>query len=177
MLSIGETRQARARAGTIQHPARPGFLARHDTNYSSGVHEHPLYVNLLRRAYELWYELEGTVNEKLFYKTGSIDAGPEDTRVFQGSWRSCQEHDLPHQVLTGAELHRKFPGYNLPNSTMAVLQPDGGFLAPEKCIVAFVTAAQELGAEIHGHEPVLGWEPIWTDSRSLPPATNITVTS
>lgn len=122
-------------------------------------YEHPSYVNLLRRAYELWYELEATVNEKLFYKTGSIDAGPEDSWVFQGSWRSCKEHDLPHEVLTGAELHRRFPGYNLPPTIMAVLQPDGGFLAPERCIVSYVTAAQALGAEIHGHEPVLGWEP------------------
>lgn len=121
--------------------------------------EHPSYVNLLRRAYELWYELEGAVHEKLFYKTGSIDAGSEDSWVFQGSWRSCKEHDLPHEVLTGAELHRRFPGYNLPPSIMAVLQPDGGFLAPERCIVSYVTAAQALGAEIHGHEPVLGWEP------------------
>lgn len=143
------------------------FSIPHDQGSSHGMtriirlayYEHPSYVNLLRRAYELWYDLEGVVNDKLFYKTGSIDAGPQDSWVFQGSWRSCREHDLPHQVLTGAELHRRFPGYNLPNSTMAVLQPDGGFLAPEKCIVAFVQAAQQHGAEIHGHEPVLGWEP------------------
>lgn len=143
------------------------FSIPHDQGSSHGMtriirlaySEHPSYVNLLRRAYELWHELENVVNEKLLHTTGCIDAGPEDSWVFQGSWRSCKEHDLPHQVLTGAELRRKFPGYNLPDSIMAVLQPDGGFLAPEKCIVAFVTAAQAHGAEIHGHEPVVDWEP------------------
>ncbi len=143
------------------------FSIPHDQGSSHGMtriirlayYEHPSYVNLLRRAYELWNELENVVNEKLFYRTGSIDAGPEDSWVFQGSWLSCKQHDLPHEVLTGAELHRRFPGYNLPPTTMAVLQPDGGFLTPERCIVSYVTAAQQAGAEIHGHEPVLAWEP------------------
>ncbi|HZQ06037.1 MAG TPA: N-methyl-L-tryptophan oxidase [Anaerolineae bacterium] len=121
--------------------------------------EHPSYVNLLRRAYELWHDLENVVNEKLLYTTGGIDAGPEDSWVFQGSWLSCKQHDLPHQVLTGAELHRKFPGYNLPSNIMAVFQPDAGFLTPERCVASYAIAAQSLGAEIHGHEPVLGWEP------------------
>jgi sarcosine oxidase len=40
----------------------------------------------------------------------------------------------------------------------AVLQPDGGFLLPERCVVAAVEAAQACGAEIHAREPVLGWE-------------------
>jgi sarcosine oxidase len=43
---------------------------------------------------------------------------------------------------------------------MALLQPRGGFLAPERCIVAYVTAAQALGAEIHGREQVLEWQAI-----------------
>ena len=40
---------------------------------------------------------------------------------------------------------------------MAVFQTDGGYLLPERCIVAHVEAAQEEGAEIHGCEPVLDW--------------------
>ena len=62
-------------------------------------------------------------------------------------------------MLTGAELRRRYPGYHLPADTLALFQPDGGFLRPERCIVAYVKAAQALGAEIHGHERVLEWEP------------------
>lgn len=123
-------------------------------------YEHPSYVQLLRRAYELWAEIQREAGEKLLYTTGSIDAGPEDSWVFKGSWDSCRLHDLPHEVLTGAELHRRYPGYNLPKDHLAVLQPDGGFLTPERCIVSYVMAAQAQGAEIHGHETVLGWEPL-----------------
>ena len=64
-------------------------------------YEHPSYVMLLRRAYELWREIETHVGEQLLHITGSIDAGPADSWVFKGSWQSCLDHNLPHEVLTG----------------------------------------------------------------------------
>jgi sarcosine oxidase len=121
-------------------------------------YEHPSYVPLLRRAYERWRDLEARAGERLLHITGSIDAGPADGFVFPGSLASCREHNLPHQVLTGAELNRRFPGYRLPPESMAVLQPEGGFLLPERCIAAHAALAREQGAEVHTHERVLGWE-------------------
>lgn len=123
-------------------------------------YEDPSYVMLLIRAYELWREIENQVGEKLLHITGSIDAGPADSWVFKGALQSAVSFDLPHEILTGAELHRRFPGYRLPHETLALFQPQGGFLIPERCIVGYVTAAQALGAEIHGRERVLGWEPV-----------------
>ena len=123
-------------------------------------YEDPSYVPLIIRAYELWRELQETAGEKLLYTTGSIDAGPPESWVFKGSWDSCKLHDLPHEVLTGAEVRRRYPGYHLPPGTAALVQPDGGFLTPERCIVSYVTAAQSLGAEFHAHERVLEWEPL-----------------
>ena len=123
-------------------------------------YEDPSYVLLLRRAYELWREIQGKAGEKLLHITGSIDAGPEESWVFKGSWESCKLHDLPHEVLTGAELGRRYPGYHLPPEHLALVQPEGGFLTPERCIVSYVMAAQSLGAEIHGHERVLEWVPL-----------------
>jgi sarcosine oxidase len=79
--------------------------------------------------------------------------------VFEGSRKSCALFGLAHEVLSSAELTRRFPGYRLPPATMAVFQPDGGYLTPERCIVAHVTLAQAAGAEIRAREPVLDWEP------------------
>ncbi len=121
-------------------------------------YEHPSYVPLLRRAYELWRQLEHAVQERLLIVTGSIDASPEHGDVFKGSKASCEIHHLPHEVLDSQELHARFPGYRLPQGIVALYQPDGGFLLSERCIVAHVTAAQELGAEVHGQEQVMGWE-------------------
>jgi sarcosine oxidase len=122
-------------------------------------YEDPSYVMLLHRSYELWRNIQSRAGEQLLCTTGSIDAGPPDSWVFKGSLRSCLEHDLSHEVLTGAELNERFPGYGVPQETLAVYQPEGGFLLPERCIVSYVTSAQVEGAEIHGREVVLGWEP------------------
>ena len=120
-------------------------------------YEDGAYVPLLRRAYELWRELEQFTGERVLHVTGSIDAGPEDDWVFKGSLESCVEHDIPHEVLDAATLHKRFPGYELPNGHFALLQEEGGFLTPERCIVSFVTAAQALGAEVRARERVLEW--------------------
>src|SRR5689334_6581418 len=50
------------------------------------------YVRMLRRAYELWREIERSAGEQLLYITGGIDAGPEDGPIVRGSLRSCREH-------------------------------------------------------------------------------------
>ena len=139
----------------------------HDLGSSHGVNriirlaywEHPSYVPLLRRAYELWRELEHTAGERLLFVTGSVDAGAEDSATVRGSRLSCEVHHLPHEVLEAGALHRRFPGYRLPEEMVCLYQPDGGFVLSERSIVAHVTAAQDCGAEIHARERVVGWEP------------------
>lgn len=123
-------------------------------------YEHPSYVPLLKRAYELWDDIQRTAGEKLLYTTGSIDAGPAGSWVFNGSFQSCVEHDLPHELLSGKELAQRFPGYCLPPDHMALLQPQGGFLVPERCTVAFVEAAHALGATVQAREKILRWQPL-----------------
>lgn len=118
-------------------------------------YEHPSYVPLLKRAYELFHELEARAGEKLLHYTGGVDAGPADSDVFTGALLSARTYDLPHEVLDGAELTRRFPGYRFPRDHMALFQPQGGFVMSERCIVAFAGAAMQLGAEIHGRERVL----------------------
>ena len=108
--------------------------------------------------FERWHELESVSGEKLLYTTGSVDASREDHEVFTGSLRSCLEHDLPHEALTSRELTSRFPGYRLPPEFMGLLQPDGGFLLSERCIVDYVFGALERGADIRAREAVLGWD-------------------
>lgn len=137
----------------------------HDRGSSHGVnriirlayYEDAAYVPLLQRAYELWHELEDVSHERLLITTGSLDAGPEDDEVFQGSYASCLEHGLNHEVLDADALATRFPAYQLPAGFKAVWQPDGGFLLSERCIVAFVMAARARGARVRARERVLRW--------------------
>ena len=123
------------------------------------LQEHPSYVPLVRRAYELWHQLENASKERLVVTTGSIRAGHAEDEYFQGAVDACEEHHIPYEVLSGPEVSRRFPGYHLDHDISAVYQADGGFLLPERCIVNHVNAALEAGAEVHGRERVMDWEP------------------
>jgi sarcosine oxidase len=117
--------------------------------------EHPDYVPLLRRAYELWRELEAETRERLLHVTGIVEGG---ARILDGVLRSCAEHDLAHEVLSGAEVAQRFPAYSLPAELQVAYQPEGGFVVPERCIVAHVTGALARGATLRARERVLEWE-------------------
>jgi sarcosine oxidase len=117
--------------------------------------EHPDYVPLLRRAYELWRELESEAGEQLLHVTGIVEGGE---RILDGVLRSCAEHDLEHEVLDGAEVARRFPAFRLPEDMQVVHQPNGGFVVPERCIVAHVAGALARGAVLRAREQVLEWE-------------------
>jgi sarcosine oxidase len=122
-------------------------------------YEHPAYVPLLVRAFELWRALETDAGEQLLHVTGSIDAGPPGGEIVEGSRRSCEMYGLRHEVLTSAELSRRYPAYRLPPTSLAVLQPDGGFLLPEACIAAHARLAERSGAQLRTDERVIAWEP------------------
>ena len=116
--------------------------------------EHPSYVPLVRRAYELWRELESGAGEQLLFVTGAVEGGP---RIFEGAVRSSIEHGLAFEELDGEEVGRRFPAFHLPPDLRVVYQRDGGFLLSERCIAAHVAAARALGAEVRSGERVLDW--------------------
>lgn len=122
-------------------------------------YEDPSYVPLLLRAFELWDELEAESSRHLLEVTGSIDASGPDEIVFTGALAACEAFNLPHEVLTSAALTARYPGYRLPDDHMALFQPRGGFLLPERCISVHVTGALAAGADIRARERVLAWEP------------------
>jgi sarcosine oxidase len=142
------------------------FSLGHDLGSSHGVTriirlayaEHPAYVPLLRRAYDLWREMERTTGERLLVITGGLDIGLPQGAMVTGSLRSCREHAIPHELLEVSEVNRRFPGYRLPAEMVAVYQADGGFVLPERSIALHVMAALDLGAEVHGCERVTGWD-------------------
>lgn len=121
-------------------------------------YEHPSYVPLLYRAYELWWALERTVQERLLYVTGALNIGSEAGDVFSGALKSAREHNLAHEILEAETVRRRFPGYGVQAPLMALYEPQAGLLAAERCIVAHVTAALQHGADVHGREIVEGWE-------------------
>jgi len=160
-------------SATTYHLARRGLdvlgLERYDIPHTKGsshghsriirraYYEDPSYVPLIERAYDLWDQLADETGREILHRTGSIDAGLPEDPVFAGSKRSCEEHDIPHEILGGAELAERFPGYRLPEEFRAVFQADGGFVVPESAIAGHVEAAQAAGATVRARETVEDW--------------------
>jgi sarcosine oxidase len=124
-----------------------------------GYFEHPSYVPLLRRSYALWRELEAAAGRPLLHVTGIAEIGPPDGHVVRGTLASSELHALPHELLTAADLMRRFPAFRVPPDYVGVLQPDGGFLEVEPALAAFRSLATAAGAKIRGGETVRGFAP------------------
>ena len=122
--------------------------------------EHPSYVPILRRAYELWRETETLAGEQLLHITGSMDIGPEGSEIVQKSLESCRLHGLPHELLTASEVASRYPGYALPANYRALYQEEGGFVASERAIVAAAKLALNAGASLRARESFVDFEPI-----------------
>jgi sarcosine oxidase len=120
--------------------------------------EHPDYVPLLRRAWDLWGELEEVAGRRLLYRTGCLYAGPPDSDLIRGSLASAQAHGLPHEALDRGGLAMRFPQLGVPDDYVAMFEPLGGALRPEACVTAFALGALQAGARIHGHEGVRSWQ-------------------
>jgi sarcosine oxidase len=121
--------------------------------------EHPAYVPLVRRAYELWHDLETAAGRQLLHVTGIAEIGPPDGVLVRGTLASAQLHALRHEVLAAPDLMRRFPAFRLPGDYVGVVQPDGGFLEAEPAIHALIALAKESGAELRTGDTVRAIEP------------------
>ena len=67
-------------------------------------YEHPDYVPLLRRAYDLWRELERESGRTLLHITGGLYVGEPTDDFVAGSLASARRHGLPHEYLGRAAI-------------------------------------------------------------------------
>lgn len=121
-------------------------------------YEHPDYVPLLRRAYELWRELERAWGQQLLFEVGGVYMGPPEGHVVAGAVQAAQHHRLEHEVLPHEALKARFPQFRLPSCFSGVWEPRAGFLLPEKVVAAQAELALRAGADLHGREAVLEWD-------------------
>lgn len=119
--------------------------------------EAPEYVPLVQRAYALWRELEAATDRELLTITGGLTIGAPESEFVAGAHRSAREHGLAHEYLDHREVGARFPGFALPESMVAVYEPNAGILQPEDCIAAHLEVAQRHGAELRFEEPVTAW--------------------
>ena len=124
-----------------------------------GYFEHPSYVPLLRRTYELWRELEAASGRTLVHTTGIVEIGAPGSVLIEGTLSSSRLHDLPHEVIDATAVMRRFPAFRLPADFIGVVQPDGGYVVAEAATDAHLTLAKAAGAQLRHGETVTAVEP------------------
>jgi sarcosine oxidase len=121
--------------------------------------EAPAYVPIVRRAFDLWLELEESAGRRLYTRTQGLTIGPEDGMLVRGARASALAFQVPHHVLSAAEVHRQFPGMQPLDEMVGVLDERAGVLFPESGIAAMLARAESNGAAIRRDEAVVAWEP------------------
>lgn len=147
-----------------QPPHSNGSTHGHTRIIREAYYEHPLYVPLVRRAYELWDELQREANTRLLVQTGGLMVGPERGPLFAGALWSARSHGIEHEVLDAGALKARFPVYDARPHWVGLYERRAGMLLPEKCVATQLAAAKSHGAELRLNEKVAGWR---VDSRGV----------
>ena len=115
------------------------------------------YVPFVLAAHRIWRELEAETGDALLDACGVLLMVPGSGETthhgkpdFVGrSIAVAREHAIPHEILDGAEVARRFPAFQgLDGSERAYFEPGGGYVRPERCIAAQLRGAAARGARI-----------------------------
>ncbi|KAB1660726.1 N-methyl-L-tryptophan oxidase [Pseudoclavibacter sp. CFCC 13796] len=122
--------------------------------YRAAYHEGSMYVPLLMRARELWFELQKAAGRELFLPVGTLSVAPEGDTSIANVVKSVQEHDIPHEVFDADALRKRYPQFRVHDDDMAVLDLLGGGLRPELTVYSAQELARVNGATLYDHEQV-----------------------
>ena len=121
--------------------------------------EHPDYVPLLNRAYDLWHELEQHTSRTLYVQSGLFLAARPEFEAVSGTLAVAQTHGLDIEEVPLQTARSRFPAFQFHDEEIVAYERDAGYLRVEDCIRAHLGQAQAGGALAHFHEPVRSIEP------------------
>jgi sarcosine oxidase len=120
--------------------------------------EHPDYVPLLERSYQNWKSLEEETGAQLYFKTGLLYFGKAEHALIKGLRESASKYSIRVDTLSEQEQERQFPQFNIPSGYERLIEPDAGFLLPERSVLLYTQQAIRAGATIHTKEKTIEWK-------------------
>ncbi|MGD9721979.1 MAG: N-methyl-L-tryptophan oxidase [Pirellulales bacterium] len=160
-------------SAALMHLARRGvralgidrFPPGHDRGSSHGqtrlirqaYFEHPDYVPLVRRAFDLWEDLERASGQSLYRQVGLLQVGPAGGHVLRGVRESARQHGLEIENLSARDCAARFPSFTVLDEHEAAFERRAGYLLVEPCVQAHAREAERLGAELRLSETIRAW--------------------
>lgn len=161
-------------SSTCYHLARQGVkvlgLEQFDIPHELGSHagqsriirkayfEHPDYVPLLERSYKNWNALEVETGAQLYFKTGLLYFGKSDHALIKGLRLSALKYSIEVNDLTTQQVASQYPQFVIPDGYDRLIEPDAGFITPERAVLLYTERAIQNGAVIHTKEKTLDWK-------------------
>lgn len=119
--------------------------------------EHPLYVPLVRRAYEGWREIEARTGRRLLTETGGLLVGRAGGELVAGARASADRHGIEVRSLDEGDALLAYPGLRVPDGHVLLCEERAGYLLAEPCVASLLQLARSSGAELRTGERLVGW--------------------
>ncbi|MEL6334479.1 MAG: FAD-dependent oxidoreductase [Cyanobacteria bacterium J06626_26] len=116
------------------------------------TYDNPVYINLMRDAYPLWFALQDEAQEQLYVKTGGLDFGFPETDTFQALKASMDEAQLDYEHLSQADIQQRYPQFTLKDGMEGLFQSEQGTSDTRNILtgkVANVLGPQVAGGIVH----------------------------
>ena len=169
IVAGGGTMGTAAAWALAKHGLKPVVLEQFHHVHDKGAHggetriirhayaESADYVPLVRRADQLWLELEDIINQHVLVRTGGLELSAPGFDHAHAARRAADEYGLPYEWLTPAEANARWAGLTVPEDWSVMHSPNSGFLLTESALRGMADAAKRLGATFVEHAPVTAW--------------------
>ena len=119
--------------------------------------ESPDYVPLIRRADQLWLDLEADSGLRIFERCGGLELSAPGHTHASAARRSADEHGIPYEWIDPAEARLRWPMIAVPDDWDVMFSPVSGFVRTTPALRAMMAGATGRGVELRQHEAVTDW--------------------
>ena len=115
----------------------------------------PHYVELAKRAYDAWQEVERDAGETLVHEVGGLDLFPPGGLIPLADYtESLEAAGIGFELIDDLEIVRRWPQFRCVEGVTGLFQQNGGLVAAARATAAHQRLAREYGAEILSGHPV-----------------------
>lgn len=114
----------------------------------------PYFIQMMKRSYELWTELEKEGSRQLVFRTGGMDFGRETNPGLKKVMESHRKAGLDNEILNSKELSAHFPQFKVDEDYLGIYQAQSGIVNPHLTLRILHTLFQKKGGKIKAKTPV-----------------------
>jgi len=111
-------------------------------------------ARLMPEAFRGWKALEADAGHTLYVRTGGVSFCPPESDYVAQVSANLAAIGIPHRRMSGQELNRSIPAFEMPAAYDVVFEPDAGMLAASRAVATHVALARTRGAEVLEECPI-----------------------